>query len=281
MNTVQSLKCKNCNKEYQRQSAFDKHKLLCSGGDPHAPLTTLNCGGGLGGLPKSEAGGLGGLPKSEAGGLGCLPKSEAGGLGGLPLKDIVMELVKSNQKLRKDVEELKRWVQTKKKKIIIVDWLNINCKPTENYKEFISKLCIARPQLEIVFNSNIIDGIQEILQDFMNSPDTENIPFKSFDQKDNTIYVYNEESKWEHLSSTEFNNIISSITKNILSEFKNWQDENGHQLYTEDFSVLYIQNVKKVMGGDISIDKQRNKIHRNLYKYLKMNLQNTIEYEFQ
>ena len=250
MNTIQGLKCKICNKEYHRQSAYDKHKLLCiggdaCGGDSQTPQATLNCGE----------------------------------LGDLSLRDIVLELVKSNNKLRKDVEELKRWVQTKKKKVIIVDWLNENCKLTENYKQFISKLCITRKHLDIIFESNITDGIQEILQNCMN--DLNISPFKSFDQKDNTIYVYNEESKWEQLSSTEFNNIISTITKSILAEFKSWQDENEHQLYTDDFSTIYIQNVKKVMGGDISIDKQRIKIHRNLYKYLKMNLQNTIEYEFQ
>ena len=249
MNSLPALKCNNCNKEYHRQSAFDKHKLLCIGGDsrfayPQTPLTTLN---------------------------------HEDGLGDISLRSVIIELVKSNQKLRKDVEELKRWVQAKKKKIIIVDWLNEHCKPEINYKEFMSKLCITRKHLEIIFKSNIIDGIQEILENFMNDED---IPFKSFDQKDNTIYVYNEESKWMLLSSTEFNNIISTIIKSILAEFKNWQDENEQRLYTDDFSVIYVQNVKKVMGGDTTIDKQRIKIHKNLYKYLKMNLQNTIEYEF-
>ena len=263
MNKIPALKCKNCDKEYHRQSAFDKHKLLCIGGDPQTPLTTLNSGGILGVCGSST-------------------HSEARDGSPLQLRSIIIELVKSNNKLRKDVEELKRWVQTKKRKVIIVDWLNENYKPPENYKEFISKLCIAREHLEIIFKSNIIDGIQEILQDFMNNPDNpDNCPFKSFDQKDNIIYVYNEESKWVLLSSTEFNNIISVIIKNILAELKIWQDENAQKLYTEDFSVIYVQNVKKVIGGDIPIDKQRNKIHRNLYKYLKMNLQNTIEYEFQ
>ena len=246
MNPPQALKCKNCNKEYQRQTAFDKHKLLCCVGDPLTPLTTLN---------------------------------KDGDFGDISLRSVIIELVKSNQKLRKDVEELKRWVQTKKRKIIIVDWLNENCKLSENYKEFISKLVIKRSHLEIIFKLNIVDGIQEILETFMNDREN-NIPFKSFDQKDNTIYVYNEESKWMLLSSDEFNNIISAIIKSILAEFKNWQDENEQRLYTDDFSVIYIQNVKKVMGGDISIDKQRIKIHKNLYKYLKMNLQNTIQYEF-
>lgn len=242
MQTIPPIKCKNCNKEYNRQSAYDKHKLLCVG--TPTSKTTLNMA-------------------SDS------PS----------LHDIVAELIKSNRKLQKDVEELKKYMQMKKKKINIVDWLNENYKPTENYKEYISKLSITRSQLEIIFKSNITDGTQEILEEFMNNQ--ENIPFKSFDIRDNVIYVYNEESKWEILSSTEFTKMISIICKNIMTEFKKWQDENEHQLYADDFSVIYIQNVKKVMGGDVPIDKQRSKIHRNLYKYLKMNLQNTIQYDFQ
>ena len=262
-----SLKCKNCNKEYQRQSALDKHRLLCIGGDPLTPPTTLNLDDVVDGLCQLDS------QQNEVGGVDDLSKlySQQSDAWGSPpqLWDIVMELVKSNQKLRKDVEELKRWVHAKKKKVIIVDWLNENYKPHENYKEFMSKLCITRTHLEIVFKSNIIDGIQEILQDYINIAERdESIPLKSFDQKDNEIYVYNEESKWELLSQTNFNTMISALMKSILAEFKNWQDENEKQLYTDDFSVIYIQNVKKVMGGNIPIDKQRNKIHKNLYKYL-------------
>ena len=77
-----------------------------------------------------------------------------------------------------------------------------------------------------------------------------------------------------------FNSIISTISKSILSEFLKWKNENEYKLYSEEFSEIYLKNTKKVIG-DIPIDKQRNKIHRNLYKSLKMNLQNTIEYEFQ
>jgi hypothetical protein len=282
MYTIPTIKCKNCNKEYNRQSAYDKHKLRCIGGavatlTPQTPQTTLNvCEDKRSDCIEGAVATL--TPQTPQ------PQTTlniCGGLGGLPLRDIVMELVKSNQKLRKDVEELKKYMQAKKKKINIVDWLNENYKPAVNYKEFISKLCITRSHLEIVFKSNIIDGIQEILEEFMsNQEKNENNPFKSFDIRDNVIYVYNEESKWEILSSTEYTNMISIISKNIMTEFKKWQDENEHQLYAEDFSVIYVQNVKKVMGGDMPIDKQRGKIHRNLYKYLKMNLQNTVEYAF-
>ena len=196
------------------------------------------------------------------------------------LTQIVTELIKSNNKLRNEVAELKRWVQVKKRKIVIVDWLNENYQINENYKEFVNNIVVTSNLLEIIFQTNLIEGIQRIFEEYMSKMEDQKIPFKSFDQKSNTIYVYNEESKWQVLTSEDFNNIVSILSKKILVEFKIWQDKNQHQLYTDDFSVIYIQNTKKIIGGDIPLEKLRRQIHRNLYKYLKLNLQNTIEYEF-
>jgi uncharacterized protein YeeX (DUF496 family) len=202
---------------------------------------------------------------------------------------VVIELIKSNNKLRADVKELKRWVHDKKRKIVVIDWLNINLKPKLNYKEFISELSITRVDLEYVFKMNYVDGIKLILQNYMSNFDENDIPFKSFDIKNDVIYVYkidgdddagkdesmidtdsesklDKKCKWEILSSIDFNNIVSIISKGILVEFKKWQDENEYRLYTDEFSIIYVQNVKKVMGGDIPIEKLRDKIHKNLYK---------------
>ena len=65
-----------------------------------------------------------------------------------------------------------------------------------------------------------------------------------------------------------------------MTKFKEWQDKNEKNLYSNDFSDKYIKYVKKIMGGDIPIERQRTKIHRNIYNSIKSDLKNTIEYEF-
>ena len=97
---------------------------------------------------------------------------------------------------------------------------------------------------------------------------------RSFQLKDENTYfkvktMIHRETSPSQLSIPEFTSDSSLI-----------QDKNEHKLYTDDFSVIYIQNTKKVIGGDIPLEKLRAQIYRNLYKYLKLNLQNTIEYEF-
>ena len=52
-------------------------------------------------------------------------------------------------------------------------------------------------------------------------------------------------------------------------------------LYTEEqTSIKYLEYVKKVMGGNMTIEKIQKSIHKKLYNYLKKNLQNIVEYEF-
>ena len=114
------LKCKFCRKEFIKQERYDKHKLLCIEKNTEYISNTLN-----------------------------LYETETETLKTHTLHDIVTELVKSNNQLRKEVNELKKWVQTKKKKIVIVDWLNQNSKPQESYKEYISKLKIERTKSKV------------------------------------------------------------------------------------------------------------------------------------
>ena len=128
----------------------------------------------------------------------------------------------------------------------------------------------------IIFETNIIDGINEIFNNKIKSYD--NLPIKAFEQKDNTIYIYNE--KWEILSDENYILFISNLYKQIMTKFKEWQDKNEKNLYSNDFSDKYIKYVKKIMGGDIPIERQRTKIHRNIYNSIKSDLKNTIEYEF-
>jgi GR25 family glycosyltransferase involved in LPS biosynthesis len=255
------LKCKNCNKKYYRQNAFNKHKLFCVEGNNETPL-------------------LDAIDETKIEDIFKKRSSD-------DLEKIIIELIKSNNQLKKDVKELKKWAQIKKKKINILEWLNNDsAKPDEyypkiNYKEFISNIEITRKDLEEIFNTDLFIGIEEILEKYIKEVSINaSIPLKSFNQKDNTIYVYTENAKWELLSHDDFNKLIFPITKKILKEFSNWKKDNDEKLYTEEFSSIVIQNTKKVIGGDISIEKQQNKIYKNLYKYLKKDLQNTIEYEF-
>ena len=251
----EQFKCETCNKVYTNKTCYNKHTLICK------------------------------IIKSNN------PEPYRESLHNIAI--IVSELVKSNSKLEKDVSKLKNYIQSKQRKFVITNWLNKNYMsedhlPTYNFNQFISNIIITRQHLENIFDSTFIDGIDKILQSILdlnnnNNNNTNNnnnntLPLKAFDQKNNTIYVFKE--NWGVLSSEDLDKLFSSLTKKILAEFKLWQDENEHKLYTEEFSIIYVTNIQKVLGNKLTSQQQKNIIRTGLYKLLKTDLQNLIEYEF-
>ena len=152
------------------------------------------------------------------------------------MKELVLELIKKNEKLEKDIIELQRWVNTKKKKIILIDWLNENIKSHLIFSEFIKNIKINDYELNIIFESNIIDGVVEIINNYLQR--CELYPIKAFEQKDNTLYIYTEQG-WKLLTNDDYIIIISNLYKSIMTAFKGWQDKNESRLYTNDFSEKY------------------------------------------
>ena len=259
INTTIILKCVNCNKNYKSKLRLDKHKLLCCNkeGEPFPIENKL----------QSE-----GLSMNEVIEI-CKEPSM--------LMQSVEALIKSNNKLRMEVEELKKCnKQYQNKKIVVIEWLNKNYKPHLNYRKFMNNLVISRPQLEIIFNSNFILGIEEILQEYLGEFVEKNIPFKSFTQKSNIIYAYTEDNKWEKLAPEVFNDLLLKISKNLITEFIKWQTENEDKLYNDDFSKIYLENNKKVLGGNTDIEKSQRQIYKNFYQYLKKDFQSIVQYDF-
>ena len=79
------------------------------------------------------------------------------------LLQTVEALVKSNNILKIEIAELKKQSQIEKRKIPIIDILNKNFIPIEDYVKALT-IEISKEDLEIIFTHGLIIGIQEILQ---------------------------------------------------------------------------------------------------------------------
>lgn len=249
------LYCSNCNKKYIKEGSYNKHKLLCCNNANMSPIP----------LPISNK--IEDLSGSAA--IKILRDQPT-------ILQTVEALVKSNNILKMEIANLKSHVCTQKRKIPIIDILNKNFTPTEDYNKFLD-IQTCRANLEYIFTTDLVSGILEILKTQLDLIE-ENGPLQAFDQKDNKIYGFNEDNQWELISIEKFDKILFRITKNILAEFKVWQEEHKKELYNEDFSTVYLKNVKKVMGGNMDRTTFNKKIYNYLYQCLKKTLTN-IEYE--
>jgi len=235
-------KCICCNREYQRKLFYDKHILLC-----HLTMT------------KS----LAELKKDH--------QEQADTPTVRVLYEIILEMNAKIIKLEERLEERTKWIETKKRKINIVDWLNEKYNPyPASYMSWLNNIKINRHHLEMIFEMDFVLGISFILQNLLPFVDGETmLPMKCFNQKDNIIFIFHEE-KWQIMSVELFDKLMMYLSKKLISEFLLWQKDNIDKIENDDnFAIIHNNNLKKVMGGSVNIELLGLRVKKELYKYLK------------
>jgi len=198
------------------------------------------------------------------------------------LYEIIKQLVQKNDMLEKKVEKLSVWVNNNKKKINVIDWMNEHQNLNTAFDNWLNSLDITKDDMELVFNYNFVEGIRFIIQRIIPNIVDGNVPIKAFDQKDGVIYIYNgTEQGWVIMPPEVFERFFVRITKGLLTQLKLWQDVNRHRICDNGFTEIYIDNVKKITGGDLTKEQQYTKVKKMLYNHIKINLKNVIQYDFE
>ena len=194
------------------------------------------------------------------------------------LYQMIQILILKNEKLENQVNKMSAWINNKKR-VNVLEWLNDNIKPMIVFNEWVESIEITKIHMKYVFEYNFVDGINLIAREIV-SKDFDSIPLKAFEQREN-IYVYNGyEVKWEIINPHQIDTLFVRITKGLLNQLKIWQDKNKYRLYNSKFTEKYIQNVKKITGGDLSKEQQCHKLKQSFYNSLKVNIKNIQQYEF-
>jgi hypothetical protein len=197
------------------------------------------------------------------------------------LYEIIVDMAGKYSKMEEQLEKLNKWAETKKRKLHIVEWLNEHYLLETSFDEWCNKISINRSHLELVFKFDFVAGLMYIFQELLPLSDEQNLPIKCFDQKENTLFVHSgKNGGWGAMSGKQFEYLVGSVSKQLVNELAEWQNENMSKMSHDDFGITYATNVQKVLGGSMPREQLYSKIRRGLYKYLKMNLRNIIQYEF-
>ena len=243
------FECHHCSKNYKIKKAFDRHILVCN---ILSKTTTER---------KYENEEYENLPNLKE------------------MYSMIKMLILKNEQLEKQVNKMNSWINNKKR-VNIIEWLNENDTPNLDFNQWIETIEISNEHMEFVFEHNFVEGIDLTVREIMNK-DLELRPLKSFEQREGIIYVYNgSENKWEIIGNHQMELIFIKITKGLLNQLKLWQDKNRHRLCQNGFTEKYIENVKKITGGDLTKEQQIHKIKQSFYNTLKVNIKNIIQYEF-
>ena len=249
MDQVQ-YECGYCSRKYKKKTLYDKHVLMCEV------------------LCKSSV-----ERKAENEKIDETPTPSQ-------MYDIIKTLLIKQDQLEKKIEKMSVWVNSSKKKLSVVEWLNEHKPMSQPFKTWIANsLLITKEDMELVFNYNFAEGMRFIIQ--RHFPEgNEDIPIKAFEQRDNTFYVFNENG-WDIMKPEEFEFLFGALCKGLINQLKLWQDENRHRICSSGFTEIYSANVKKITGGDLTREQQLVKVKRALYTCIKINVKTIIQYDFE
>lgn len=196
--------------------------------------------------------------------------------------DVILELVHKMKLMEQKMHELTKWIDLKKQKIDTVDWLNQEHKKNPvnllSFEDFISTITAQRKHLEYLFHTDYSCGILNLLQDVLPLEESNRHSIKAFDQKNNVLFAYNG-AQWIILPEKSFQQLVNGVVKQLLDEFVLWQEENSEMMEQDEFAIKYSANVKKIMGGGLTREQVYGRVKLDLYKYLKINIKNIIEYQ--
>jgi len=111
-------------------------------------------------------------------------------------------------------------------------------------------------------------------------------PIQCFSQKTNYFYIFEKEGdiapQWRLMTSEDYGLLMQVIQKKLLEKITSWKQTNENDIKQNDsMCILYNKNIIKIMNIRCKQDTLSNKIRSALYNYLKKDLKNIIEYDFE
>ena len=194
---------------------------------------------------------------------------------------IVIMLYNKYEKMEADYNELKKYIAIVKNKINICDYLNQHYSSCINITEFLDSIIFNQETLNKIFKYDYVDGIVNIIIDTIEGLNSKQmlIPIKCFSLKENVLYMF-DGIIWVVMDDVNLRKFIKYFDKKILTQFVLWKTDAEKLFDSETFGEIYIQNMKKVIGGNFEKKNPIAMIKNRLYKHLKVDLKNIVHYDF-
>ena len=261
--------CATCGKQYSRKSSLDRHVIMCNF------------------LSKSKR-----ERQIEEEENTELPSHTQ-------LVKIVQELAYKCDTMEKEMTVMRKWIDKKKKKINIINWLNTNhvnmCEI--DFTTWFKELDLSNSEyIELLFTHNIFQVLHTIFEQVIDN----NSPIKCFSQKAHVFYIFTtnyseaeasayseaeekEQYIWRQMTCDDWIPLLRTIQKKLLGCISKWREENLERLRQNDkLSELYNKAIIKVTNIPvINTDSGMSKVRGALYNQIKTDLKAVLEYEFE
>jgi len=253
---VKNSICLYCGKSYIKKTSLEKHELVCSI------------------IYKSKR-----ELKIEEEEATDIPNTRQ-------LYEVIKELTLKISKLEEKVNLQQKFIDNKKKKINIIEWLNNNKVPTCYLNDYIlNNLRVKEEDILFLMNNSFLDTINNIIQFNFNTEGKDNtLPIFCFTEKPNLIYYYHSTTTtptWSEINKVEYVNIFNTIYSKIFKKLLEWKRTNEDLLTkSEKLEDLYIKTVSKLMSVDFKQETTFSRTKTIVFNIIKTEMKQLIEYEF-
>jgi hypothetical protein len=261
-------KCNNCGKNYKDRSGLWKHKKKCKTVEEEdnikiqtESINTANISGASGTDASNNI-------------IELLINENK------DFKNMIIELVKSNTELQKQMIDVCQKIQpgntnihtnshnnSHNKTFNLQVFLNEECKDALNMSEFINSIEIKVSDLENMGKLGYVEGMSNIIIKQLNDTDINKRPVHCSDSKRETLYV-KEENKWEKdtQDTKQMLTAVRGVNKKNYSLLSKWKETHPKCMDSKsNQSDQYMKITSKVMDGDIeNINKVIKKIAKQV-----------------
>ena len=190
-------------------------------------------------------------------------------------KNMVLEVVKSNQTLQQQMNELYKsgsiitnnsYTNNNNKTFNLQFFLNEQCKDAMNITDFINSVTLSLTDLENMGTSGYVNGISSIIIKELRGLDITKRPVHCSDAKRETLYI-KDEDKWEKEcpENTKMKTAIRTVEKKNIKLISEWTDK--HPKFTNSTTKEndeYLQILIETMDGKGDYEKNKNKVIKNI-----------------
>jgi hypothetical protein len=271
-------KCKECNKLYKSNSGLWKHVKLCKVNQHESIKEASISAASISDASVNEASVSGASVSDVSNNVILLLINENKELinDNKDFKNMIMELVKSNNDLQKQMVDVCQKIQpgnttinsnNNNKTFNLQVFLNEECKDAMNMSEFINSIELKISDLVNIGKLGYVEGVSNIIIKQLNDTELNKRPVHCSDAKRETLYV-KEENKWEKETqeTKQMLTAVRGVNKKNYQMLHKWKETHPKCLDRKSNQCDdYMKIMSKVMDGDIeNINKVIKKVAKQV-----------------
>ena len=182
--------------------------------------------------------------------------------------------------MEEKVENMQKWVDRRKKKLNIIDWLQKQEKPEKMFEEWYKEIFILKEEIEILLHNSFIVVFTEIIQRIFTLYACKEtlIPIYASVDKPNILYIYKNQTqvqtqtngKWIESSKEDLLELFKQIHFQMVKAFledKKRKEENINE--SDSLADVYNKANIKLMSINWREEETCNKFRTILYNKIK------------